>query len=365
MSQLKVDTITDEAGTGSPSLPNGLTVGGVNYPSTGPLSNRNKIINGDMRIDQRNAGAAVTPAAIEYTLDRWRLFMLVGSKLTAQRVTDAPAGFTYSAKITVAASYTPSASDQFFFGTAFEADNVGDLGFGTAAAQTTTLSFWVKSSVTGTYSFSWTNNANDLSYVDSFIISSADTWEKKTFTIAGDTTGTWPNTGNGRHSFLQVSLGAGSNFNGTAGSWQSGNLRQTSGSVNFVAQSNGATFYITGVQLEAGTVATPFEHRSFGQELALCERYFQKVDYNHANGGAAANWYVYNIGFPSRMRAAPSLAAATAYNSDTGSAVMRQGGSFINGWVLESASQTSASVRGSNTSLSQALEGRGWFSAEL
>jgi hypothetical protein len=292
-------------------LPNGLTVGGVNYPSTGPLSNRNKIINGAMVIDQRNAGAAVTPATTTYTLDRYRLLMTatVGSKLTAQRVTDAPAGLTYSAKITVAASYTPSASEQFFFGTTFEADNVGDFGFGTAAAQTTSLSFWVKSSVTGTYSFSWTNDANDRSYIDTFTILSADTWEKKTFTVAGDTTGTWPNTGNGRHSFLQVSLGAGSNFAGTAGSWQSGNLRQTSGSVNFVAQSNGATFFITGVQLEAGTVATPFEHRSFGQELALCQRYFQAASIQMSS--VSDTWYslwYYKVS----MRATPTLAGGGA-----------------------------------------------------
>jgi hypothetical protein len=279
----------------------------VNYPSTGPLSNRNKIINGAMVIDQRNAGAAVTPATTTYTLDRYRLLMSVGSKLTAQRVTDAPAGLTYSAKITVAASYTPSASEQFFFGSTFEADNVGDFGFGTAAAQTTSLSFWVKSSVTGTYSFSWTNDTNDRSYIDTFAILSADTWEKKTFTVAGDTTGTWPNTGNGRHSFLQVSLGAGSNFAGTAGSWQSGNLRQTSGSVNFVAQSNGATFYITGVQLEVGDTATPFEHRSFGQELALCQRYYEVFGSGGSGGSRTNTTFTMNHKFQVTKRASPTV----------------------------------------------------------
>jgi hypothetical protein len=199
--------------------------------------------------------------------------------LTIQQVTDAPAGFTHSAKITVAASYTPAANEQFFYGTAFEAANVGDLGFGTASAQTTTLSFWVKSSVTGTYSFSWTNDANDRSYVGTFSILAANTWEKKTATIAGDTTGTWTNTGNSRHSFLQIGLGAGSDFDGTAGVWQAGNLRQTSGSVDFVAQSNGATFYLTGVMLELGDTATPFEHRSYGDELARCKRYFERFTY--------------------------------------------------------------------------------------
>jgi hypothetical protein len=252
------------------------TIDGLTSINGGQIGgSRNKIMNGAMVIDQRNAGAAVTPAATVYALDRYRLFVGAASKLTVQQVTDAPAGFTHSAKITVASNYTPASSEQFFYGTSFEAANVGDLGFGTAAAQTTTLSFWVKSSVTGTYSFSWTNNVNDRSYVGVFSVSSADTWEKKTATIAGDTTGAWPNTGNGRHSFLQIGLGGGSDFDGTAGVWQAGNLRQTSGSVDFVAQSNGATFYITGVQLEKGSTATAFEHRGIGEELALCQRYYQ------------------------------------------------------------------------------------------
>jgi hypothetical protein len=252
------------------------------YASTG-IGFRNRIINGDMRIDQRNAGASVTPASTDYTLDRFRLFCTVGSKLSVQQVVDAPAGFAYSAKITVASSYSPSSSEQFFFGTSFEANNIGDLSFGTASAKTATLSFWVKSSVTGTYSASWTNNSGDRSYVQSFTIDSANTWEQKTITIVGDTTGTWTNYGNTRNSFLQIGLGAGSNFYGTAGSWQSGNLRQTSGSTNFVSQANNSTFYITGVQLEAGSVASPFERRDYGREEIMCKRYYQKI------GGAIAN----------------------------------------------------------------------------
>ena len=319
-----------------------------NAYADGALSNRSKIINGAMTIDQRNAGAAVTPTTTVYALDRYRLFVGAASKLTVQQVTDAPAGFTHSAKITVASSYTPASNEQFFYGTSFEADNVGDLGFGTAAAQTTTLSFWVKSSVTGTYSFSWTNNANNRSYVGVFSISSADTWEKKTATIAGDTTGTWPNTGNGRHSFLQIGLGAGSNFDGTAGVWQAGNLRQTSGSVDFVAQSNGATFYITGVQLEAGDTATPFEHRSYGAELALCQRYFQKT-YNQDGiagstntGQAGAIWSSVpttnsypNLGtwnFAVSMRTIPTV---IGYNPNTGAS---------GGFIGDSTSYTSLGI---------------------
>jgi hypothetical protein len=257
---------------------------GVTFPdstnqfSGGAFSFKNRIINGAMVIDQRNAGASVTlGGGSDYIMDRFRGFVSAGSKLSVQQSTDAPTGFSNSALITVASSYTPSASEQFFFGTSFEANNVGDFSFGTASAKTTTLSFWVKSSVTGTYPMSWTNNATDRSYIKTFTISSADTWEQKTITIPGDTTGTWVNSGTGRHSFLQIGLGAGSNFDGTDGAWQAGNLRQTSGSVDFVSQSNGATFYITGVQLEVGSVATPFERRPFGAELVLCKRYYDKT----------------------------------------------------------------------------------------
>jgi hypothetical protein len=310
-----------------------------NVYDDGALSNRNRIINGAMVISQRNGGTAVTPTATAYTLDRYRLYVNTASKLTIQQVTDAPAGFTHSAKITVAASYTPAANEQFFYGTAFEAANVGDLGFGTASAQTTTLSFWVKSSVTGTYSFSWTNDANDRSYVGTFSILAANTWEKKTATIAGDTTGTWTNTGNSRHSFLQIGLGAGSDFDGTAGVWQAGNLRQTSGSVDFVAQSNGATFYLTGIQLEIGDTSTPFEHRSYGDELLRCQRYFQKYNYsNNLSDGATANTLPVNCCYTTTVAYGGSKLTQEMRTSPTFS------GSAAGTWVFYTASSSYTSA---------------------
>ena len=258
-----------------------MNVGGLALsPQTGF---KNRIINGGMTIDQRNAGAAVTPSVAgptaQYIMDRFRLFYTAASKITIQQTTDAPPGFTYSAKLTVASSYNPTvADDQYFFGTSFEADNIGDFAFGTASAATATVSFWIKSSVTGTYSLSWVNSANNRSYVQTFTISSANTWEQKAITISGDTSGTWINTGNARHSFVQIMLGNGSNFDtSTVGSWQSANVRATSGSVEFVAQVTGSTMFITGFQLEKGSTATPFEFRSIGQELALCQRYYYKV----------------------------------------------------------------------------------------
>jgi hypothetical protein len=184
---------------------------------------------------------------------------------------------------------------------------------------------------------------------------SADTWEKKTATIAGDTTGTWTNTGNGRHSFLQIGLGAGSDFDGTAGVWQAGNLRQTSGSVDFVAQSNGETFYITGVQLEKGSTATEFEQRGIGTELALCQRYYAKtfpMSTAPANGIGSYDGVFYSETpsgimpvamwqFPVNMRAAPTI---TTFN-------MRAGGT--------SGQWTNASTDLANVRVVQATERQG------
>jgi len=291
----------------------------LNFPTAGALSNRNHVGNGKFQVDQRNNGSAVTPAGgQEYTLDRWRAISPSGgvAPYSIQQVsTDLPTGFNYGTKITVDIVTTPTSSQQFFYGTAFEAYDLGYWEYGTSNALTATLSFYVRSSVTGTYCISSANDANTRSFVGEYTISSANTWEYKTIVIPGDTTGTWPSTGSVRHSFLQFDLGAGSNFDGTNGSWVSGNKRKTSGSVNFVSQVVGSTFMVTGVQLELGTKATDFEHRSYGEELALCQRYF----YRHATftngvgrGIGNANRYTSPtafgvVHFPVTMRTLPTL----------------------------------------------------------
>jgi hypothetical protein len=359
MSQLKVDTITDEAGTGSPSLPNGLTVGGVNYPSTGPLSNRNKIINGAMVIDQRNAGAAVT--APGFPVDRF-FMSFAQSTLSGQRSTTAPTGFSQSLQFTNGTGVTPAASDFNGFSQGIEGFNIADLSQGTAGALSFTVSFWVRSSVTGTYAARLTS-ASALSYVFTYTISQADTWEHKAVTISGDTTGSW-SVGNSLGMQLLFDLGSGSNFNGTAGAWNSGNFTRTSGSATWRA-TTGATFYITGVQLEAGTVATPFEHRSFGQELALCQRYFAKTYQQDTVPGATGTTGVgafftpnpvtnsYPIlgtwNFPSTMRATPTI---VLYNPSTGAVGGFLGDSTnFSSASVGSAGQRGASFFGSNVSV--------------
>jgi hypothetical protein len=353
MSQINVDRIVDSSG-------------GVFAPVSSV--HKNRIINGDCRIDQRNAGASVTPStgAQQYTIDRWMLEYSQTSKLTVQQnagLVTPPSGFTKYLGITVASAVSIGAGDYFDVQQRIEGFNTADLGWGTANAQTVTLSFWVRSSLTGTFGGALGNSAGNRSYPFSYTITSANTWEQKSVTIAGDTTGTW-SIDNLIGIKLVFSLGIGSTFSGTAGAWAAGNFASSTGATSVVGTS-GATFYITGVQLEVGTQATSFEYRQYTTELQLCQRYFQQIDYLSSNGGIAANWYYWNLGFLTQMRAAPILAAATAYASNTGNAHVVQGGVAVSGWVLEQSTPSSASVRGSNTSVSQAISGRGWFSSEL
>ena len=246
------------------------------------LGVRNRIINGDMRIDQRNAGASVTPANGAYLLDRYQVIRTQASKFSAQQVTDAPVGFTNSMRITSLSAYSVVASDIFHVMQKIEGFNVSDLAWGTANAQSVTVSFWAKSSLTGTFGGSLVNSAEDRSYPFTYTISSANTWEYKTVTVAGDTTGTWL-TNNGIGIRCHFTIGVGSNYTATAGAWTAGAKFAPTGATSVVGTS-GATLYITGVQLEAGNVATPFERRLYSQELAMCQRYYEVVITNDANG---------------------------------------------------------------------------------
>jgi hypothetical protein len=257
------------------------TLNGLAYPTSGSLSGRNRIINGDMRIDQRNAGASMTATtAAEYSLDRWRTISSASSKFSVQRNAGSvtpPAGFTNYLGVTSLAATTVASGDYYFLDHRIEGFNVADLAFGTANAATVTLSFWVRSSLTGTFGGALTNNGA-RSYPFTYSISAANTWERKTITIAGDTAGTWA-TDNTAGMTTTFALGVGSTYKGTAGAWAGATYWSASGAVDLVS-TNGATFYLTGVQLEAGSVATPFERRSYGQELALCQRYYYRVKHD-------------------------------------------------------------------------------------
>jgi len=239
---------------------------------------KNRIINGAMVIDQRNAGAEVNPAAnAVYYLDRWSAGATVASKFkigqNAGSVTP-PTGFTNYLGCTSLSAYTVGASEAFTIRQFIEGFNVADLAFGTASAATVTLSFWVYSSLTGTFGGTLKNGSANRSYPFTYTISSANTWEQKSVTIAGDTSGTWLTT-NGIGLIVNFSLGAGATVSGTAGAWAGANYNSATGATSVVG-TNGATFYITGVQLEKGSTATSFDYRPYGTELALCQRYYEK-----------------------------------------------------------------------------------------
>ena len=270
------------------------TFAGTPVPNSSFL--RNRIINGDMRIDQRNTGASGT--ANQYTVDRFAYFGAAASKGTWQQNAGSvtpPAGFTNYWGFTSSSAYTVGATEQFNLYQPVEGFNVSDLAWGTANAKTVTLSFWVRSSLTGTFGGSIYNSAVNRSYPYSYTISSANTWEYKTITVSGDTSGTWLTT-NGVGLYLNFSLGAGSTVSGTAGAWAATRYDSATGATSVVG-TNGATFYITGVQLEVGTAATPFERRQYGQELALCQRYYEKsYDTTVAPGSATVTGSTFVIG---------------------------------------------------------------------
>jgi hypothetical protein len=243
--------------------------------TTGYYGFKSRIINGAMVIDQRNAGASVTQTTtVQYPVDRMQIFGDVASKFTGQQSTTVPSGFINSLKITSSSAYTVGAGERFFIRQAIEGLNCTDLDFGKATAKPITVSFWVYSSLTGSFGGAIQNLARDRSYPFSYTISSANTWEQKSVSIAGDTTGTWL-TSNDVGLYLNFSMGAGTTYSTTANAWAAGNYIQPTGSTSVVG-TNGATFFITGVQLEKGSTATSFDYRPYGTELALCQRYFQK-----------------------------------------------------------------------------------------
>ena len=325
MSTLKTTNL-QHASAASPAIvlaSDGSATAQLSSLNGGALSGaRNRIINGDMRIDQRNAGASVTGNDSVFTVDRFKIEASQSSKLTVQQNAGSitpPSGFSNYCGVTSSSAYSVSASDYFAIVQYIEGYNVSDLAFGSASASAITLSFWVRSSLTGTFGGALRNSGASRSRAFAYTINAANIWEYKTVTITGDTTGTWLTT-NGVGLYVAFGLGVGSTFSGTAGVWAGANYLSVTGATSVVG-TNGATFYITGVQLEAGSVATPFERRSYGQELALCQRYYQK-SYDQAtvpgtntdtgvivhlcgtNGTAA---FYNTVQFGVLMRAAPSI----------------------------------------------------------
>lgn len=313
---------------------------------------KNRIINGAMVIDQRNAGASVTNiAGTVYCVDRWGITGSVTTKFTAQQNAGSvtpPTGFKNYLGITSSSAYTVGAAEIFLVRQPIEGFNVADLAWGTSSAATVTVSFWVRSSLTGTFGGSIGNNAGNRSYPFSYTISSANTWEQKTVTIAGDQSGTWT-TDNTGGLWLYFGLGVGSTYSGTAGTWAAADYRSVTGATSVVG-TNGATFYITGVQLEKGVTATSFDYRPFTTELQLCQRYYEKScaietaptagmaydnngSYVTANAFGTTNARTNSLYFKVQKRASPTV---TIYrtnivaSNDNSIAYFNSGGAWVN-----------------------------------
>jgi hypothetical protein len=338
---LNVDTVTTS------------TAGGILGAGNASIM-KNRIINGAMVISQRNGTSSVTAVNGAYSLDRYQSVSSQSSKFSIQQNAGSvtpPAGFTNYLGATSLSAYSVTSTDNFLFQQLVEGYNTADLGWGTANAKTVTLSFWVRSSLTGTFGGALLNNASDRSYVFSYTISAANTWEQKTVTIAGDTSGSWDTTNNVGIR-LAFSLGAGTSVSGTAGSWASNGNVSVTGATSVVG-TNGATFYITGVQLEVGSSATGFEYVNYQTSLANCQRYYSK---SAQTGTAPADGNTYNtdcvyqmnvtnststlvtsfFSFPQNMRSAPTI---TFYRSSL-SATAGKWGYYTGSWQNASATTT-------------------------
>ena len=306
-----------------------ITTNGLQDGNGNPLRGgmyRNLIINGDMRIDQRNAGASVTPTATAYLTDRWQLQISgVTNAPTYQQVTDAPTGFQYSLKATVNSSETLTSEASVTFRQRIEGFNTAHLLYGTSDAKTVTVSFWVKSSLTGTFNVSIANSGFNRAYITEYTISSANTWEYKTITIAGDTTGTW-STDNTTGLLLMFNLDTGSDYDGAADTWLATNDRATVGAVKLL-ETSGATWQITGVQLEVGEGASDFEFLPYDVQLQRCMRYYWQSGNRGVLGvtGSAANSSVVAfVTVPVPLRATPTVSYASGGNDWRGNSSSAQ-----------------------------------------
>ena len=295
----------------------GTSVAGSNLGAGNASAMKNRIINGAMVISQRNGTSSFTPVTGDYLVDRFAYYVSQSSKFTVQQNAGSvtpPVGFSNYLGLTVASAVTIGAGDYFFIDQCIEGFNTADLGWGTANAKTVTLSFQVYSSLTGTFGGSISNSAQTYAYPFSYSIPIANTWTSISITITGPTSGTWIGATNGIGLRVNLGLGVGSTYSGTAGAWASTAAIWSATGATSVVGTNGATFYITGIQLEVGSSATGFEYRQYGTELSLCQRYYENYTGSFylalmAGNGVSASYFKVN------KRAAPTI----TYNTTGGS----------------------------------------------
>ena len=318
MSEVKVNSIKGlSANVAAISINNadGTCTANITSNGGGQLSNRNMIVNGGMMINQRYEDAAETPSDGEYTMDRWQSWLSTGSKFSITRSDDHPDDFNKSLLVTSLSAATVDANHEHGITTKIEGQDMAQLAFGTPSAKSVTLSFFVKCSLTGTFGGLVANAALNMSYVFSYTINSANTWERKTITIPPTTSGTF-SSGNANGLQVHFEFGVGSNRTAAVG-WQTNTaVRGVSNQVNLVA-TNAATWRMTGLQLEVGTTATDFEHRSYADELLKCQRYYENVkgaSFNNSQEVLVANGFNYtsnrvigNFQFKVEKRARPSI----------------------------------------------------------
>ena len=378
MSEIRVTNVIGENGNSPVNFTKGINMSGICtatafIPSQGQLSHRNIVVNGDMRIAQRGASFTGVTASGTFPVDRFLFHVGSLGTWTLTQSTDVPAGqgFINSIKCDVTtANASPSGTAYARIDQRFEGQDLQRFCKGTSNAKQFAVSFWVKSPKTGTHIVQFQDQDNSRNVSKAYTVSSANTWEKKELIFPADTTGAFGND-NGGSLFLCFYLAVGTGYQGgtlqTTWGTPVNNTRAT-GQVN-CADSTSNDFYLTGVQLEVGSVATPFEHRSMGEELARCQRYFQKIDYYCQTGNAGhRHMYGENIPFKCEMRAAPSLVGNSNYNSDSGSLQIISAGdysTYTDGCSLQYASTSQVTVQGGNGSQYHRIRGRVHLSAEL
>ena len=331
---------------------------------------RNFIDNGAFNIFQRATSATGVTSESFNSADRFRTNMNDAGTFTVSQSDTVPAGqgFNNSLKLDCTTADASVAADSYLaIDTRIEAQNLQRLCWGTSSAKNLTMSFWVRSNLTGTYVLEFLHGESTQYNNNTYTIDSANTWEKKTITITGDTT-TAINDDNGLGLALLWWLQAGSTFNSgttTNNTWHSTQANRAAGLTVALPSSTDNEWYITGIQLEIGDVATPFEHEDIGTTLRKCQRYYQSVDHFYSSGSASVNAFYYTpLYFPINMRATPTM-TASAWNSNTGNATSYHSSTLVNGWILVSAASTAVLVRGNHTNSYNLLAGRGKFDAEL